>query len=49
MTASLEHEAVLSHSLLGFFSTAMLVQKIANKGANPVYPSHEENTRTDVY
>jgi hypothetical protein len=39
-TASLEHEEVLSHSLLDFFSTAMLVKKIATKGANSVYPSH---------
>jgi hypothetical protein len=27
LTASLEHEEVLSHSFLYFFSTAMLVQK----------------------
>jgi hypothetical protein len=50
LTVSLEHEEVLSHSLLDFFSTAMLMQKIATKGANSVYPSHEESTFcTDVY
>jgi hypothetical protein len=38
LTASLEHEEVLSHSLLDFFSTAMFVQKFATKGANSVYP-----------
>jgi hypothetical protein len=44
LTASLEHEEVLSHSLLDFFSTAMLVQKVATKGANSVYPSHTKET-----
>jgi hypothetical protein len=44
LTASLEHEEVFSHSLLDFFSTAMLVQKIATKGANSVYPSHMKKT-----
>jgi hypothetical protein len=44
LTASLEHEEVLSHSLLDFFSTVMLVQKIATKGANFVYPSHMKKT-----
>jgi hypothetical protein len=36
LAGSLEHEEVLSRSLLYFFSTAMLVQKIATKGANSV-------------
>jgi hypothetical protein len=40
LTPSLEHEKVLSHSLLDFFSTAMSVQKIATKSANSVYLSH---------
>jgi hypothetical protein len=44
LTASLEHEVVLSHCLLGFFSTAMLVQKFATKGVNPIYPSHIKKT-----
>jgi hypothetical protein len=44
LTASHEHEEVLSHSLLDFFSTVMLVQKIATKGANSVYPSHMKKT-----
>jgi hypothetical protein len=44
LTASLGHEEVLSHSLLDFFSTAMLLQKIANKGANSVSPSRMKNT-----
>jgi hypothetical protein len=44
LTANLEHEEVLSHSLLDFFSTAMSVQKIATKGANSVYPSHMKKT-----
>jgi hypothetical protein len=44
LTPSLEHEEVLSHNLLDFFSTAMLVQKIATKGANSVYPSHMKKT-----
>jgi hypothetical protein len=43
LTASLEHE-VLSHSLLDFFSTAMLVQKIITKGANSLYQSHMKKT-----
>jgi hypothetical protein len=51
LTASLEHEEVLSHSLLDLFSTAMLVQTIATKGANSVYPSHMKKKTfcTDVY
>jgi hypothetical protein len=50
LTASLKHEEVLSHSLLDFFSTAMLVPKISSKGTNAVNPSHEEYTFcTDVY
>jgi hypothetical protein len=44
VTASLELEEVLSHSLPDFFSTAMLVQTIATKGANSVYPSHMKET-----
>jgi hypothetical protein len=44
MTASLQHEEVLSHNLLDFFSTAMLVQKSATKGTNSVYPSHMKKT-----
>jgi hypothetical protein len=44
LTAVLEHEEVLSHSLLDFFSTAILVQKIATKGANSIYPSHMKKT-----
>jgi hypothetical protein len=44
LTANLEHEEVLSKSLLDFFSTAMLVQKISSKGANYVYPSHMKKT-----
>jgi hypothetical protein len=44
LTASLEHEKAPSHSLLDFLSTAMLVQKIATKGANSVYPSHKKKT-----
>jgi hypothetical protein len=44
LTASLEHEEVLSHSLLDFFSSAMLVQKIATKGTNSVHPSHMKQT-----
>jgi hypothetical protein len=43
LTASLEHEEVLSHSLLDSFSAAMLVQKIATKGADSIYPSHMKN------
>jgi hypothetical protein len=46
MPARLEHQEVMSHSLLDFFSTAMLVQKIATKGANSVYPSHIKKTPT---
>jgi hypothetical protein len=46
LTASLEHEEVLSHSLLDLFSTAMLVHKIATKGANSVYPSYMKKTPT---
>jgi hypothetical protein len=44
LTASLDHEEVLSHSLLDFFSTAMIVQKIATNGANSVYPSDMKKT-----
>jgi hypothetical protein len=44
LTASLEHEEVLGHSLLDFFSTAMMVQKIATKGAKFVYPSYVKET-----
>jgi hypothetical protein len=44
LTAGLEHEEVLSHSLLDLFSTVMLVQKIATKGANSIYPSHIKKT-----
>jgi hypothetical protein len=44
MTASLEHEEVLSHSLLDLLYTAMLVQKIDTKGTNSVYPSHMKKT-----
>jgi hypothetical protein len=44
LTASPEREEVLSHSLLDFSSTAMLVQKIATKSANSVYPSHMKKT-----
>jgi hypothetical protein len=44
LTPSLEHEEVLPHSLLDFFSTAMFVQKIATKGANSVYNSHMKVT-----
>jgi hypothetical protein len=40
LTSSLEHEEILSHSLLDLFSTAMVEQTIATKGANSVYPSH---------
>jgi hypothetical protein len=43
-SAILEHEEVLSHSLLDFFSTAMLVQKIATKVADSVYPSNVKKT-----
>jgi p-aminobenzoyl-glutamate transporter AbgT len=39
-TAWLEHEKVLSHNFLDFFSTARLGQKFATKGANSVHPSH---------
>jgi hypothetical protein len=49
LAASLEHEEVLSHSLLYFFSTAMLVQKIATKGANSVYPSHMKTLSVLMY
>jgi hypothetical protein len=44
LTASFEHEEVLSHILLDFFCTAMLVQKIATKGANSLYHSHMKKT-----
>jgi hypothetical protein len=44
LIASLEHEEGLSHSLLDFFSAAMLVQKIATKGANSIYTSHLKKT-----
>jgi hypothetical protein len=44
LTASLEHEEVLIHSLLDIFSTAMLVQKIATEGAYSIYPSHMKKT-----
>jgi hypothetical protein len=44
LTASLEHEEVLSHSLLDLFSTAMLVQTIANNGANSTHSSHMTKT-----
>jgi hypothetical protein len=44
LTANLEHEEVLSHSLLDFFSNAMLVQQIATKGANSIYSSHMKKT-----
>jgi hypothetical protein len=44
LTASLEHEEVLIHSLLDFIFIAMLVQKFATKGANPIYPSHMKKT-----
>jgi hypothetical protein len=44
LTANLEHEEVLSHSLLDFFSTAMLVQKFATKVANSLHPSHMKKT-----
>jgi hypothetical protein len=44
MTSSLEHEDLLNHILLYFFSTAMLVQKIATKGANSVHLSHMTKT-----
>jgi hypothetical protein len=44
LTANLEHEEVLSNSLLGSFSTARLVQKIATKIANSVYASHMKKT-----
>jgi hypothetical protein len=44
LIANLEHEKELSHSLLDFFSTAMLVPKIATNGANSVYLSHTEKT-----
>jgi hypothetical protein len=43
LAAGLEHE-VLSHRILGFLSTAILVQKIATKGANSVYLSHMKKT-----
>jgi hypothetical protein len=45
MTASLEYEEVLSHSLLDFFSTAMLVQQIATKGVNSVYIKETPSVR----
>jgi hypothetical protein len=44
LTASLEHEKVPSDSLLDFLAIAMLVQKIATKGANSVYLSHKNKT-----
>jgi hypothetical protein len=44
LTESLERGEVFSHSLLDFYSTAMLVQKIATKGANSIYPSHMKKT-----
>jgi hypothetical protein len=44
LTGSLKHEEVLSHRLIYFFSTAMLVQKIAIKGTNSIYPSHMKKT-----
>jgi hypothetical protein len=44
LTAGLEYEEVLSHSLIDFFSAAMLAQKIVTKGANSVYPSHMKET-----
>jgi hypothetical protein len=44
LTASLEHEEVLSRSLVDLFSTAMLVRKIATNGANSLYPSHIKKT-----
>jgi hypothetical protein len=44
LTASLEHEEVLSHGLQDFFSTSMLVQNTATKGANSVYTSHMKKT-----
>jgi hypothetical protein len=51
MTPSLEHEEVLSHSLLDVFFTSILVQKIATKGANFVSPSYMKKKTfcTDVY
>jgi hypothetical protein len=39
-----EHEEVLCHRLLDLFATAMLVQKIATKGANSEYLSHMSKT-----
>jgi hypothetical protein len=44
LTASFEHEEVMSHSLLDSLSTAMLVKKFAAKGANSVYRSHMNKT-----
>jgi hypothetical protein len=44
LTANLEHEEVLSHSLLDFFSTVMLVQTITTNDAKSVYPSHMKIT-----
>jgi hypothetical protein len=44
LIASLEHKEGLSYSLLDFFSTAMLVKKIATMGANSIYPSHMKKT-----
>jgi hypothetical protein len=38
LAASLKHEEVLSQSLLDFFSTAMLVQKIATRALIPYTP-----------
>jgi hypothetical protein len=36
LSASLEHNKVLNHSLLDFFSAAMVVQIIATKGTDSV-------------
>jgi hypothetical protein len=44
LTAILEHEELLSHRLLGFFPTDMLMHKIATKGANSTYPSNLKKT-----
>jgi hypothetical protein len=50
LSASLEQEEVMSHSLLDLLSTTMLVQKIATKGANSVYPyTWRKYLCTDVY
>jgi hypothetical protein len=43
LTAGLEHEEVLGHSLLDFFSTAMLVKKLPLRELIPYTPQTRKN------